>query len=120
MGKKRKQALTPPKPLVQSADRATSHRNRNLAIGAGAALVAGGAALIGLFASRREGLVDVFGGGASLPEGHAVPDLEGPEHPGPDSRAPEHFRPDPTAPVDPADREALRPPTGPAPSLVNG
>ena len=37
---------------------------------------------------------------------------------GPDHRAPEAFRPNMDAPMSPAEREALRPATGPAPSLV--
>lgn len=52
-------------------------------------------------------------------EGHAAPDLAlNKERPGPADRAPEAFRPDPTAPVSAADREALRPATGPVPSMV--
>ncbi|MBB3909523.1 hypothetical protein [Sphingomonas desiccabilis] len=39
-------------------------------------------------------------------------------HPGAGDRAPEAFRPDPTAPVPAGERDALRPATGPAPSLV--
>lgn len=39
-------------------------------------------------------------------------------HPGPKDRAPEAFRPDPTAPVPAGERDALRPATGLAPSLV--
>jgi hypothetical protein len=39
-------------------------------------------------------------------------------HPGPKERAVEAFRPDPTAPVPAGERDALRPATGPAPSLV--
>lgn len=52
-------------------------------------------------------------------DGHAAPDLprDG-SRPDADARAPAHFRPDPTAPVSAADREALRPATGPSPSLV--
>lgn len=49
---------------------------------------------------------------------HAVPDLA-PDAPTPGStRAVDAFRPDPTAPVPPEMRDALRPATGPAPSLV--
>lgn len=52
-------------------------------------------------------------------EGHAAPDLApDKERPGPTDRAPEAFRPDPTAPVSAADRAALRPATGPVPSMV--
>lgn len=39
-------------------------------------------------------------------------------HPGPNDRAPDAFRPDPTAPVPAGERDALRPATGPAPTLV--
>ncbi|KQM28934.1 MULTISPECIES: hypothetical protein [unclassified Sphingomonas] len=52
-------------------------------------------------------------------EGHAAPDLAlGKDRPGPADRAPPAFRPDPTAPVTAAERESLRPATGPAPSIV--
>lgn len=52
-------------------------------------------------------------------EGHAAPDLSrDTPRPSPNDRAPEHFRPDPTAAVPPDDREALRPATGGAPSLI--
>lgn len=52
-------------------------------------------------------------------EGHAAPDLAlDQDRHGPNDRAPEAFRPDPTAPISAADREALRPATGPVPSIV--
>ncbi|KQM85988.1 hypothetical protein ASE67_08915 [Sphingomonas sp. Leaf23] len=52
-------------------------------------------------------------------EGHAAPDLAlGKGRPGPADRAPPAFRPDPTAPVTAAERESLRPATGPVPSIV--
>lgn len=52
-------------------------------------------------------------------EGHAAPDLAlDKDRPGPTDRAPEPFRPDPTAPVSAADLEALRPATGPVPTMV--
>lgn len=52
-------------------------------------------------------------------EGHPAPDLaRDTPRPSAMDRAPEHFRPDPTAAVAPEDREALRPATGPSPSLV--
>ncbi|HEU0045876.1 hypothetical protein [Sphingomonas sp.] len=51
-------------------------------------------------------------------EGHPVPDLAAGNDIGPDHRAPEAFRPDMDAPMTAAEREALRPATGPAPSLV--
>ncbi len=68
------------------------------------ALLAGGAALIGIFASRRQWMAD-----AASAE-HPAPDLALDQpRPGPNDRAPEAFRPDPTAPVTAAEREALRP-----------
>jgi len=52
-------------------------------------------------------------------DGHAAPDLAPGADPVGSERAPEHFRPDPTAPVSAADREALRPATGPVPSIAS-
>ncbi|MEG8014182.1 hypothetical protein [Sphingomonas sp. 22R3R2A-7] len=53
------------------------------------------------------------------PAEHAAPDLAlDKPRPGADDRAPEAFRPDPTAGPTKAERESLRPATGPAPSLV--
>ena len=49
---------------------------------------------------------------------HVPTDLMGDTHPGNDTRAVEAFRPDPTAVPTDAEREALRPATGPAPTLV--
>lgn len=49
---------------------------------------------------------------------HVPTDLMGDTHPGNDSRAAEPFRPDPTAVPTDAEKEALRPATGPAPTLV--
>lgn len=54
-------------------------------------------------------------------DGHAAPDLAADRpHPAAAERAPVAFRPDPTAPVPPEEREALRPATGPRPTLVEG
>ncbi|QNE31889.1 hypothetical protein F1C10_08050 [Sphingomonas sp. NBWT7] len=86
--------------------------NRTLAIGTATAI---GAIATGLASAIHFGLFDRF---FAARDGHAAPDLEGDRHPGPDSRAPDHFRPDPTAPVSAADREALRPATGPAPGFA--
>lgn len=52
-------------------------------------------------------------------EGHAAPDLAAAGDLGPTHRAPEAFRPDIDAAMTPAEREALRPATGPSPSLVS-
>lgn len=49
---------------------------------------------------------------------HVPTDLMGDRHPGNDSRAAEAFRPDPTAVPTDAEKEALRPATGPAPTLA--
>jgi hypothetical protein len=50
---------------------------------------------------------------------HAAPDLALDQpRPGATDRAPAAFRPDPTAPVPAGEREALRPATGPAPTMV--
>lgn len=49
---------------------------------------------------------------------HVPTDLMGDTHPGGDARAAEAFRPDPTAVPTDAEKEALRPATGPAPTLV--
>ncbi|WBH15495.1 hypothetical protein [Sphingomonas radiodurans] len=88
------------------------HTQRNVAIGVATVV---GAVATGLASALHFGLFDRFVGPN---DGHAAPDLEGDTHPGPDDRAVDHFRPDPTAPVSAADREALRPATGPAPGFA--
>ena len=50
-------------------------------------------------------------------DGHTAPDLAADAAPG--ERAPVAFRPDMDAPMTPAEREALRPATGPSPTLVD-
>jgi hypothetical protein len=87
------------------------HHQRNVAIGAATAI---GAIATGLASAIHFGLFDRF---FAPKDGHHAPELEGDHHPGPNERASEHFRPDPTAPVSAADREALRPATGPAPGF---
>jgi hypothetical protein len=83
-------------------------RNAIFAAAAGVTVAAAGLAALG-YGLRR----------APRREGHAAPDLprDG-TRPAPGTRAPVDFRPDPTAPVSPEDREALRPATGPSPTLV--
>ena len=79
-------------------------------IAAGTAAVGLGAAAIALlFFSRKQ----------SNPAEHAAPDLAV-DAPPVDihTRAPDAFRPDPTAVPSAEEREALRPATGPAPTLV--
>ena len=55
---------------------------------------------------------------AAVHDGHVPTDLAAGNDLGPDHRAPEAFRPNIDAPMTPAEREALRPAQGPAPSLV--
>lgn len=78
-----------------------------------------GAAVVGV-AAAVAGALAWLKSRATPAEGHAAPDLLGEDRPGPDDRAPEAFRPDMDAPMTAAEREALRPATGPAPSLVAG
>lgn len=87
-------------------------RNFMMALGA---IAAGGAAIV--LAVRRYG----SGNAAEAPgsEGHVPTDLLKGEPVGLHDRAIEAFRPDPLALPTPEEREALRPATGPAPSLVN-
>ncbi|PCD02045.1 hypothetical protein COC42_11200 [Sphingomonas spermidinifaciens] len=89
---------------------ATTRRNANLPLIAAAVGVLAGAAGIAAWtlAARR-----------APADGHPAPDLaRDTPRPSANDRAPEHFRPDPTAAIPPEDREALRPATGPSPSLV--
>lgn len=91
-----------PKPKSRKTSVATL---RTVALGAAGIAVG----LLGVLLARRK----------APNEGHAAPDLalDKPRSAAGD-RAPEAFRPDPTAPVPAAEREALRPATGPAPSMV--
>ena len=78
-----------------------------------------GTAAIGLGGA----LLAVFLRSKANPAEHAAPDLApdlAPDksRPGATDRAPEAFRPDPTAVPTKAEREALRPATGPAPSFA--
>lgn len=111
--KRRAPAKRPAKRQTKQAARRTSW-TRIAAVGAGATLIAGGAALLGILANRRGWLISP--GNAE----HEAPDLalDAPR-PG-TNRAPDAFRPDPTAPVPASEREGLRPATGPAPTLVKG
>ncbi|MBW6522107.1 hypothetical protein KZ810_01215 [Sphingomonas sp. RHCKR47] len=88
-------------------------RKSGVAVAAGIGVVAAG-----LFGALRFGLFDKLL--ASRPSGgeHPAPDLR-PSAPTPGiDRAPVDFRPDPTAAVPASEREALRPATGPAPTLA--
>lgn len=75
----------------------------------GLAVAGVAAGLLGVFLARKRP------GSAE----HAAPDLAlGKPRPSADDRAPDAFRPDPTAAVPASEREALRPATGPAPTIV--
>lgn len=91
------------------ADRHT--RNRTIA-----ALATFGAIAAGLGAAVSLGLLDRL---RARPRGgeHEAPDLAADAPVPGTTRAPEAFRPDPTAAVPPEEREALRPATGPSPTL---
>lgn len=92
--------------------KAPHHRrdDRGIAIGVAAGLGAIAAIVAGfsLFARRK-------------PDGaeHAAPDLAADAPPVGSQRAPDAFRPDPTAPVPDSERDALRPATGPGPSITS-
>ncbi|KQT31985.1 hypothetical protein ASG29_08975 [Sphingomonas sp. Leaf412] len=94
--------------------RADKTAGRTIVIAAAGAV---GALAAGVFGALKLGWLDRALG---RPDGaeHAAPDLalDAPT-PGTD-RAPLAFRPDPTAAVPDSEREALRPATGPAPTLA--
>jgi hypothetical protein len=74
-----------------------------------------GAAAIGLGGA----LLAVFLRSKANPAEHAAPDLAlDKPRPGATDRAPDAFRPDPTAVPTKAERESVRPATGPAPSFA--
>ena len=100
-------------PAGQPAGQSAGQPDRRL----GVTLLSAGAAALGLGATLVAALL--LGRRSAPAPGHPAPDLapDAPA-PGPDSRAPEHFRPDPTAVPTAEEREALRPATGPAPSLA--
>lgn len=103
-----------PAPKRKSAPARGAAFDTTTMLSIGGALLAVGAAVAGFLARRRISAL-VAPGSAE----HAAPDLApGKPHPGPGDRAPLAFRPDMDAPMSPAEREALRPATGPAPSLV--
>lgn len=88
------------------------HTARNRTV---AAVSVVGALAAGVGAAISLGWFDRFFPGNAE---HAAPDLAA-DAPVPGTeRAPVDFRPDPTAPVPASEREALRPATGPAPTLA--
>ena len=117
---------TPPR---KSSPKATNNR----ALSAGAAVLAIGAGIAGFLARRQiaawatDGAAKISNEVSNLKTGtaandtaeHAAPDLAADKpHPTENNRAPLDFRPNMDAPMSEAEREALRPATGPAPSLV--
>ena len=94
-------------------------------LSAGAAAFGIGTAIAALFLRRRPAAapghpVPDLAPEATVPPVETLPSNAEPEVPvlAPETRAPEHFRPDPTAVPTAEEREALRPATGPAPSLA--
>lgn len=89
-------------------------------LGLGLAAFAAGAAawIIGVskLAPRSTGAAKRAGDTGSAE--HVPTDLLGDRRPAPGDRAPAAFRPDPTAIPTAEEREALRPATGPAPTLA--
>lgn len=77
------------------------------AVAAGLGLLGVAAAAVG--AAVKLGWLDQL---LAKRDGHAAPDLSPDAPPVGEDRAPAFFRPDPDGPVDPADRESLRPPPG--------
>ncbi|MEE2915464.1 MAG: hypothetical protein VYB32_00130 [Pseudomonadota bacterium] len=86
-----------------------------MAVAAGAV----GAIAAGMTAALKLGWLDRFFTVMDADPGaeHAAPDLAPAAATPGTARAPEAFRPDPTAPVPDSEREALRPATGPAPTM---
>ncbi|KAK0340470.1 hypothetical protein LTR94_030380, partial [Friedmanniomyces endolithicus] len=85
-----------------------------------AAAGAVGAIAAGMTAALKLGWLDRFFTVMDADPGaeHAAPDLAPAAATPGTARAPEAFRPDPTAAVPASEREALRPATGPVPSMV--
>lgn len=106
---------------------ASTRSSGNRALSTGAAVLAIGAGIAGFLARRQIAAwasPDAAAGRASSVAGdtaeHEAPDLAlDKPHPSENDRAPVDFRPDMNAPMSEAEREALRPATGPAPSLVS-
>lgn len=133
-------STTPRKPATRRAPqrktsaKANANTTGNRALSAGAAVLAIGAGIAGFLARRQiaawasDGAAKISNEVSSLKTSIAANDTA--EHPAPDlaldaaaptetDRAPVDFRPNIDAPMSAADREALRPATGPAPSLVS-
>lgn len=113
--------------------KASPKSTNNHALSAGAAVLAIGAGIAGFLARRQiaawatDGAAKISNEVSNLKTStaandtaeHAAPDLAADKpHPTENDRAPLDFRPNMDAPMSEAEREALRPATGPAPSLV--
>ena len=101
-----------PRKPATAADRAGRTR---MAVAAGAV----GAIAAGVTAALKLGWLDRFFTvtDADPAAEHAAPDLAPPAAAPGSARAPDACRPDRTAPVPDSEREALRPATGPAPTM---
>ena len=97
------------KPTRRQAHNSTKPKTFGInALSIGAAAIGLGGALLAVFLRSK-----------ANPAEHAAPDLAlDTPRPGATDRAPDAFRPDPTAVPTKAEREPLRPATGPAPSFA--
>lgn len=105
---------TPPEPKPAKKKRPPKPMSTTTAWSIGAVALAAGA---GIAAFLSRGRISALLSKTS-DEGHVPTDLLDPNR-NADDRAVADFRPDMSAPMTAAEREALRPATGPAPSLVS-
>lgn len=105
---------TPPEPKAAKKKRPPKPMSTTTAWSIGAVALAAGA---GIAAFLSRGRISALLSKTSE-EGHVPTDLLDPNR-NADDRAVADFRPDMSAPMTAAEREALRPATGPAPSLVS-
>lgn len=110
----RARAKAPRKPAARKPASRGSALNTSTILSVGAAVLTVGAAVAGWLARRQ-----IAAWAAPGSAEHEAPDLAlDRPRPNGDDRAPVDFRPDIDAPMSPAEREALRPASGSAPSLV--
>lgn len=105
-------AATKPRMPAKPASRAKA-LDTSTALSIGAAVLTAGAAIAGFLARRR------IAAWVQPAETDAADLALDTPRPTADDRAPVEFRPDMDAPISAEDREALRPATAPAPSLVS-
>jgi hypothetical protein len=107
---------TPPQPKAKPAPKQDAKpMSKGTAWSIGAVALAAGA---GIAAFLSRGRIAALLSGSASEEGHVPTDLLDPNR-NADDRAVADFRPDMSAAMTAAEREALRPATGSAPSLVS-